>query len=382
MRLLSIVGIFCLSAAAQGAVVIWDGGGMNGDFDNMANWEGDVLPVSGTDTLRFISGAGAPQKTVNLNTDFTAVGAGAVTFNANTSVGGITIAGTSTLTISAGTTSAGLVVASGASPDNKITAPLVFKNPGSNANVEIHENFAVSSVDYPTGQNGRSFWTVDAGKTVTISKITGAIGMPGVGDLNFVGDGTTILDGTQSNTVDVVMKINDNGGGMNQQPTVVFAKTGGAQAYTGTSLQLSKGKLVLAGDGDNQINDAVSFLIGAIPATLDMNGHSETMGTLRSFGGTIDFSDPASENLWFQLGGASSWSGTLAITGFTPGSDTIRFGTSASGLNSFQLATITINGQAASIDSMGYLAIPEPGTIGLCSLAALGFVLRRRAVRS
>jgi len=163
---------------------------------------------------------------------------------------------------------------------------------------------------------------------------------------------------------------------------VVCAKTGAAQAYTGASIQLSKGKLVLAGDNNNQINDAVSFLIGSVPAMLDMNGRSETMGTLRSFGGTIDFSDPASENLWFQIGAGVSWSGTLTITGFTVGSDTLRFGTTAAGIGVNQLNTITFDGLPAQVDALGFVTpipIPEPSTLGLLGLAGFAFLKKRRS---
>ncbi|HEY9247604.1 MAG TPA: PEP-CTERM sorting domain-containing protein, partial [Rariglobus sp.] len=76
----------------------------------------------------------------------------------------------------------------------------------------------------------------------------------------------------------------------------------------------------------------------------------------------------------------------LSFVNFTTGVDTVRIGTSSSGLTGAQLAVITINGSAATIDSNGFLAIaaiPEPSTCTALfgALALAGTALRRRHLK-
>jgi hypothetical protein len=65
----------------------------------------------------------------------------------------------------------------------------------------------------------------------------------------------------------------------------------------------------------------------------------------------------------------------LSFINFTAGVDSIRIGTTSGGLTGTQLAQITINGGAATIDSSGFLtsAIPEPSTYAF--LAGSGLLL-------
>lgn len=376
------------AGAGFGATFTWDGGGANGDFTDPDNWADDAPPVSGADSLAFASSGFSGHQTVNLDAAFTAfrgTAEAALLFNANTAGGkNIIISGTSALTLDGNGSTPALLVQAGAGAGNTITAPLAFQNSGGvkNSNIRAEENLSLSSVNYPDGGSGRSFWTALAGKTVTISKLTGTLGTGGSGDITFVGNGSFILDGSETNTLAATLAITESFSGAGEQPQVSFAKTGGARAYNGTALNLFKGKLTLAGTGDDQINDAAQMNFGSamIPLPiLDLNGRSETLGQLRSFGGTFDFSDPAAESLWFQSGGASSWSGTLTILGFEVGVDTLRFGTSAAGLTAGQLATISFGGIAAQIDATGYVTpIPEPAAIGLLCFGGLAGLLRRR----
>jgi autotransporter-associated beta strand protein len=126
------------------------------------------------------------------------------------------------------------------------------------------------------------------------------------------------------------------------------------------------------------------------PAVLATDGFSETLGTLRLSGtdGTVqralDFGNGASA-LAFADSSAEDWGGfELTILNFTEGADTLRFGTSSSGLTGTQLDLFrfadfgNVSGQ---IDALGYVTpIPEPTAFCLLALggSALTFLLRRR----
>lgn len=63
----------------------------------------------------------------------------------------------------------------------------------------------------------------------------------------------------------------------------------------------------------------------------------------------------------FAASNSEKWRGTLAVSHFSKGSNSIRFGTDSSGLKPEQLALITINGAGGvSIDSQGFLVAPQP----------------------
>jgi len=126
------------------------------------------------------------------------------------------------------------------------------------------------------------------------------------------------------------------------------------------------------------------------PAVFATDGFSENLGTLR-LGGTdgtvqraIDFGDGASA-LTFADSSAEDWGGfTLTILNFTEGVDTLRFGTSSSGLTETQLSLFSFvdyGGVSAQIDGLGFVTpIPEPtaGLLLVLGLLGWGLLSKRR----
>jgi hypothetical protein len=148
-------------------------------------------------------------------------------------------------------------------------------------------------------------------------------------------------------------------------------------SYAGATTLLG-GTLALGISGALPDASPISLLGGI----LDTNGFSDAAGTLQlGISTTIDF-DSGISSLAFANSSSLAWTGTLTITGFTEGGDSLRFGTDASGLSASQLASIRFAeyGNAAGvIDANGFVSIPEPGAgvllLGGCVLLAR---IRRR----
>ncbi len=183
-------------------------------------------------------------------------------------------------------------------------------------------------------------------------KITGTLGF--TAGLTKTGTGTLLLDNSDD--------VNPN-------------------AYTGPTI-VQNGKLQLG--RANQIPDTSKLVLNG--GTFDTGGFSDTMGALVLGGSaTIDFGTTNTVSLVFGDSHLELWSvGTLNITNFTVGADTLRFGTDASALTVGQLAQISFNGMPASISSTGFVQpIPEPGVpaIILSGLGVFGFYRRHRRGR-
>ena len=109
--------------------------------------------------------------------------------------------------------------------------------------------------------------------------------------------------------------------------------------------------------------------------TLDLNGSAQISFGLAGTGQALSFADSS----------ALDWSSfMLTITGYEQGTDSLRFGTTSSGLTAGQLDNISFDGfeSGALIDANGYVTpVPEPSTyalLGMGAVACWGYVLRRR----
>jgi autotransporter-associated beta strand protein len=146
------------------------------------------------------------------------------------------------------------------------------------------------------------------------------------------GSGTLTLSGASSNVTSGTVTV--SGG------TLALAKTGGALAISsGTSLAINTGGTLLF-QGSNQISASDPINLGGGKITAQSGSNSLGALTL-SASSTIDFSG-ASTSLKFADSSATTWAGILTIDDWTS-SDTLSFGTTASGLTTAQLNDISFN---------------------------------------
>lgn len=221
-----------------------------------------------------------------------------------------------------------------------------------------------------------------AGNGVTLSNGTT---FASIDDLTLgAGRALTLLSGTANLNVNTGKTLTWQGtivgaGGLNKTNSGTLVLTGQA-SYTGNTT-ISVGTLRVGGDN---LIAATSGLIlkGGI---LDLNGHSQTMGTLNLLAdSTILMGDNGLNTLIFGDSSAVAWTSTatLSITGDVVSGQSIRVGTNANGLTAAQLDQIFVNGNAVGIDTNGYLTfVPEPAALaqimGLSALLVVG--LRRRS---
>ena len=124
-------------------------------------------------------------------------------------------------------------------------------------------------------------------------------------------------------------------------------------------------------------------LVSGFDNTVKFNGSDISFDALAitavaSEKNVLDFSDGDS-SITFADSSSEAWLNGLVVSNFEVGVDTLRFGTDASGLTSEQLAMITVDGKTgASLDPNGFLAIPEPATVGLFIISSITILIGRR----
>lgn len=146
-------------------------------------------------------------------------------------------------------------------------------------------------------------------------------------------------------------------------------------------------KLQVNGSGGSlQLNGANSmdgnFVVdGSNSFTVDFNANQDSLGVIAFSGAspaaTLNLNiDAAVDELAFSDSSSFGWGGSaISITGFKE--NTIRFGTNATGLTQAQLDAI--DGGIYSLNSSGYLTIPEPRTYAmLLGIAGLALAIQRR----
>lgn len=195
--------------------------------------------------------------------------------------------------------------------------------------------------------------------------------------VTFSGTGTTPttrneLTGTVSGVIGTTAGITKAGSG-----TLYIGPTASLN-YTGATT-IAEGTLLLG--GPNKLPDASNLILSG--GTLDIAGFDEKTGKLSLAGNsTISFGISNTADLVFDASQAENWGAfTLTILDFTPGQDTLRFGTSSAGLTPAQLASIRFDGiTPAQIDENGFLSpVPEPSSALLMGVGALALSgLRRR----
>ena len=344
--LLAFGSVILLTGSVHGVPRTWDGGGLDGFFSNVVNWDGNATtPVSSTDTLQI---------------------------GANT-VGGVPFIGfdngefrTPSLTFLPAAVSPYTVTANSASDFLTLTGTgvaLLNQSP-------VRQNFSLittalgaATQTWDGGPQGFSLAQIDLGANrvltvdgtgttaTTRNEIKGGISGTGTSGLTKAGSGTLVLD---------------NPGIESDYP--------GLTTLIGGILRLAR---------PNQVpnNSKVVLNTGTI---FDTGGFSDIVGAL-SLGGsaTIDFGTTNTVSLLFGDSHLELWTaGTLNIVNFTGGADSLRFGTTSSALTPAQLAQISFEGTQAIISSTGHVSpVPEPGVsaILLSGLGILGFCRRHRS---
>lgn len=193
------------------------------------------------------------------------------------------------------------------------------------------------------------------------------------------GTGTQIFSGNQSNTYNGSTKVSVG--------TLVLAKTDGATAIAGDKIILGIASAIhpsLRLDGDEQIANTTSFEFVANNqgnATFNLNGHSETLGSLTvnalGVGGSnkIDFGlNAVAQVLQFDSLSINN-DGRLDIVNFGLGVDDLRFTSDPTS----QLARLFINNNTATAINQGayWSVVPEPSTVGLIGFVAVTAALMR-----
>ncbi len=211
--------------------------------------------------------------------------------------------------------------------------------------------------------NNGGYLTIDGAFNVTIGAGNGLTGARGRGDIIGFGglikngSGTLFLGGTNASTYS------------------------GATILNNGTIVLGKGN-ALGGSGALYLNDGVLRPTNSFGQAFGVLNMTNTSGS-----SVIDFGQGGTNAWTFADSHSVSWAPgfTLDILNFLSGTNSIRFGTSASGLTPAQLAQIQfpdVPNSTAYLDANGFLLVPEPSAAALGLLGgfglALGFIYRRR----
>ena len=232
------------------------------------------------------------------------------------------------------------------------------------SNIYFQDGNCTMTNDYGyLDKNTPYIWVGNDGQTATVySSFASAAGT--TNGITKYGYGTLVLGGTNTYS----------------GPTTI---EGGTLRLGAPQVLPPASALVLAG-GDTRTDDPLGnsgYSTGS--TTFDAGGYSQTLGPLSLTGPytsllhAIDFGNGASA-LAFADSHSQNWNGiTLRIANYTPGVDSLRFGTNSAGLTATQLGLIRFVDYLdvpGRIDSKGYVT-PVPGPSLSVSLTEAGGVM-------
>jgi autotransporter-associated beta strand protein len=266
---------------------------------------------------------------------------------------------------------------------NTLTGTITIPNAGNNNTVIRFQAATASSASADWVIGGPS----DRGTTLGTAEIYNFGSLAGSGYIagNNTSSTATLSIGGNDHSATFSGSIQNNhnsAAGMTLAVTKVGAGTetlSGVNTYTGATT-VNAGTLALG--VNNAISSSSAMVLNG--GTFATGGFSETLNTLTlSSTSTIDFGLGTSA-LAFANSSAISWTGTLNLTNFDVGTDTLKFGTDATGLTGSQLSAISLSGYTATgLDSSGFVtftAVPEPHEFALAIMGLLGVMIfiRRR----
>jgi autotransporter-associated beta strand protein len=373
------VSSVAVSAAGSGYTaaprVVFSGGTLTGGLaSNQATGYATFDPTTGAVTGIVITNPGSYTSTTGLTVALSGGNGrgttlGTLTLNSGNTSGGMTFAGTGTTTLTGantynGTTvNAGTVTVGTGGTLGATTGALAVNNANTGAGTNVVLNLA-TAVDTTTGSLSGTLASPSSGtNTATINN--GGSGRNFTVNQTTAGTYAGVIAGAGSFTL-----------GSASTNTLTLS---GTNTYTGATT-INAGTLAL-GAADRLSSSSAMTLNGGTFAT---GGFNQTLNTLTlSSSSTLDFGSGTSA-LVFADSSAITWSGTLTLTNFDVGTDSLKFGSSSIGLTATQLSDISIAGYTVTgLDSSGFLqvsAIPEPATYAAIfgGLVLVGAVIRRR----
>jgi autotransporter-associated beta strand protein len=236
----------------------------------------------------------------------------------------------------------------------------------------LGESISVGTISVVTGS-----WTIALNSnTLTFdsaSNSTLAAGISGAGAL--VKNGSNTL--TFGSAVNYTGSTTINGG------ILSLATTGN----TVGSVLVNSSSTLQAG-ATNALVGSTSLTLGGGAFQISGGAYNQSFSTALKLtaSSTIDFGNGLGASaIVFGDSSGQSWTGTLTVSNFDVATDTLRFGSSSSGVSGGQLAAIKFDGVAAQIDANGFITpVPEAAFYGL--VAGLGAawlaLFRRRNSRS
>lgn len=211
----------------------------------------------------------------------------------------------------------------------------------------------------------------------------GDFAFTGSSDFN-LGTGAVVLNATRTitvggSTLTVGGAISGTGFGLTKTGAGTLLLSGN-NTYTGDTT-ITTGTVTLG--ASERIADTSNLALGG--GAFATGGFNETLGTLAvTAASSIDFGSGTS-GLVFADSHLLNWTGTLTLLNFDVGTDSLKFGSSASSLTQAQLTAISLAGYTASLDGNGGViftsAIPEPSTYALLAGGALLVVVASRRIR-